>query len=130
MAERKGFALAEQIEELLLQSVPQDVILHDATDEANNGTPYAPDKTVMLTFEITGTSTSRTVVFETAGPSGVFVSQQCMRVSDNAFAAQTTDGNDTAPESWTVVVSAGWTFRARISEVGGGNVSIKGKAAG
>jgi hypothetical protein len=130
MAEKKGFALAEQIEELLLQSVPQDVILHEATDEASNGTSYTPDKTVMLTFEITGTSTSRTVVFEMAGPSGIFVSQQCMRVSDNSLVVQTTSGSDTAPESWMVVIPAGWTFRVRISAIGGGNCSISGKAAG
>jgi hypothetical protein len=128
MAERRGFALAEQIEELLLQSVPQDVILHDATDEADNGIPYTPSKAVMLTFEITGTSTGRTIVFEMAGPSGVFVSQQCMRVSDNAFAAQTTGGNDTTPESWMVMVPAGWSFRARISAISDGNISISGKA--
>ncbi|CAM3297483.1 MULTISPECIES: hypothetical protein [Paenibacillus] len=109
-----------------------DVTLQNAASAAGNGTPFAPqDGNYTLTFEITGTSTSRTVMFELAGPSGQYMPVTAFSVTDpTKFGQQTTGGSNTAPESWQVEVPAGYSFRARISAVAGGNVSIKGKAVG
>lgn len=110
----------------------QSVTLQNNATAAGNGTEFVPnDSNVTLTFEIVGTSTSRTVVFEIAGPSGVYGPHAAFNVSDpTKFGPQTTGGSNTAPESWQVGVPAGYKFRARISAVAGGNVTIKGKAVG
>jgi hypothetical protein len=109
---------------------PIDVTLQDTATATGNGTPYKPSRgTETLTFAITGTSTSRTVIFEMADPSGVYVACYAFNVMDpTKFGTQTTGGNNTAPESWLVDVPTGYSFRARISAVAGGNVMIKGKA--
>lgn len=108
----------------------QDVILQNVATAAGNGTTFAPtDSNYTLTFEIVGTSTSRTVVFELAGPSGQYMPITAFSVTDpTKFGQQTTGGSNSAPESWQVVVPAGYTFRTRISAVTGGNVTVKGKA--
>jgi hypothetical protein len=106
----------------------ENVTLQSAATTTGNGTPYTPTKSMALTFEITGTSSSRTIIFEIAGPSGVYVAQQALRVTDNSLASQTTNGTNAAPENWLVSVPLGWSFRARISAIAGGNVSIGGKA--
>lgn len=108
----------------------QTVTLQNAATAAGNGTPFAPeDGNYTLTFEITGTSTSRTVLFELAGPSGQYIPVTAFSVTDpTKFGPQTTGGSNTAPESWQVEVPAGYSFRARIGSVTGGNVTVKGKA--
>lgn len=107
-----------------------DVTLQNSASAAGNGTPFAPvDSNYTLTFEIIGTSTSRTVMFELAGPSGQYIPVTAFSVTDPIkFGPQTTGGSNTAPESWQVVVPAGYSFRTRIAEVTGGNVTVKGKA--
>lgn len=113
-----------------IQPDAQDVILQNAATIAGNGTPFAPtNSNYTLTFEIVGTSTSRTVLFELAGPSGRYMPITAFSVTDpTKFNIQTTGGSDSSPESWQVVIPAGYTFRTRISAVAGGNVMIKGKA--
>lgn len=110
--------------------VKNSPILQNAATVAGNGTIFYPaSSNATLTFEITGTSTSRTIVFEMAGISGVYRPVTAFNVLDpSIMATQTTGGTDAAPESWQVDVPYGWTFRARISAVSGGNVSVKGKA--
>ncbi|MBO2943564.1 hypothetical protein JJQ72_06180 [Paenibacillus sp. F411] len=110
----------------------QTVTLQNNATAAGNGTPFAPENSNhTLTFEITGTSTSRTVLFEIAGPSGVYTPHTAFNVTDpTKFGTQTTGGSNTAPESWQVEVPAGYSFRARIGAVAGGNVAVKGKAVG
>lgn len=107
-----------------------DVTLQNAASAAGNGTPFSPnDGNYTLTFEITGTSTNRTVMFELAGPSGQYIPVTAFSVTDpTKFAQQTSSGSNTAPESWQVAVPAGYSFRARIGAVSAGNVTIKGKA--
>lgn len=108
----------------------QSVTLQNNATAAGNGTPFAPeDGNYTLTFEINGTSTSRTVLFELAGPSGQYMPVTAFSVTDpTKFGPQTTGGSNTAPESWQVEVPAGYSFRARVSAVAGGNVTVKGKA--
>lgn len=109
---------------------PIDFTLQNAVTAAGNGTPYKPSRgTETLTFAITGTNTSRTVIFEMADPSGVYVACTAFNIMDpTKFGTQTTGGNNTTPESWLVDVPTGYSFRARVSAVSGGNVTIKGKA--
>ncbi|WP_338842034.1 hypothetical protein [Paenibacillus glucanolyticus] len=113
-----------------IKAAAETVTLQNAATAAGNGTPFAPeDGNYTLTFEITGTSTSRTVLFELAGPSGQYMPVTTFSVTDpTKFGPQTTGGNNTAPESWQVEVPAGYSFRCRISAVTGGNVTVKGKA--
>jgi len=101
-----------------------DVTLQDAATTAGNGTPFTVGAYKTLTIEINGTSTSRTVVFEGASTSGTYYPIQGVKLSDLSMATQTT-GNG---EVWTFEVTGLNTFRARISAVGGGSVTIKGKA--
>jgi len=109
---------------------PIDVTLQDAVTAAGAGTAYKPSRgNETLTFAITGTSTIRTVIFELADPSGVYVPCTAFNIMDpTKFGTQTTGGNNTLPESWLVDVPIGYSFRARVSAVSGGNVTIKGKA--
>lgn len=107
-----------------------DVTLQNAVTAIGNGTKFSPtDGNYILTFEIVGTSTSRTVAFEIAGPSGTYVPCTGFNVTDpKRFSTETTGGNNTVPESWQVEVPAGYSFRTRVSAVAGGNVTVKGKA--
>jgi len=113
-----------------VRNFPQDVTLQDAASNDNNGAPFSPTNgNCVLTFEITGTSTSRTVFFELAGPSGKYMPVTAFSVTDaTKFDSQCTGGSNSAPESWQVEVPAGYSFRTRIGAVKGGNVTIKGKA--
>jgi len=113
-----------------IKSDAADVTLQNAASAAGNGTPFAPvDGNYTLTFEITGTSTSRTIMFELAGPSGQYIPVTAFSVTDPIkFGPQTSGGSNTEPESWQVVVPAGYSFRTRIGAVSGGYVTVKGKA--
>lgn len=110
-------------------AVISDVTLQSAAVANGNGTPYTPVGNADLAFEITGTSTSRTIVFEMAGPANVYAACMAYGVNDLGVAAtQTTLGSTIAPQSWQVSIPVGWKFRARITAVGGGNITISGKA--
>lgn len=109
----------------------EDVILHNAATSLGNGTAYTPAKSenVTLTFEITGTNTARTLLFECAGLSGVFKPCTCFNVADpTKFGTSTTEGNDASPDSWQVDIPFGWSFRVRSTSFTGGNLTVKGKA--
>lgn len=110
-------------------SLIEDVLLQQNATQPGDGALYTPTKgNVNLSFEITGTSESRKVIFEIAGPSGVFATCVAFSVVDPAkMATQTIKGSDEAPESWQVDVPVGWTFRARVDQVDSGSVKIIGK---
>lgn len=110
-------------------SLPNQVTLQSNCTTAINGTTVTPPVDATITFEISGTSTSRTTVFEVAGPSGTFVSAPGYKFGDTTFtpATSTTGGTTTTPETWSVDVPANYTFRARQSAVpAGGYVNISG----
>jgi hypothetical protein len=102
----------------------ESVTLQDDARAAGNGTAFSVGGYSVLTFEISGTSTSRTIIFEGAGASGIFQAIQAVKLSDFSLATQTT-GNS---ELWQVDVEGLHQFRARVSAVAGGGVTIKGRA--
>lgn len=111
--------------------IAEHVLQNNATAAGNGNTYEAVGANKTLTLEITGTSTSRTVAFEMAGPAGVFLPQTVFNVNDpTKFGPQTTGGSTTVPESWQVDVPAGYKFRAVVKAVAGGNVQIKCWAVG
>ncbi|MFS8601182.1 hypothetical protein LRO89_01025 [Priestia megaterium] len=104
--------------------------MQNAATAPGNGTTFtAKNGNATLSFEITGTSTSRTILFQIAGPSGVYVPITVYSVNDpSKMVQQTTGGSNDVPEHWLVQVPDGWTFRTKITSVTGGNVSILGRA--
>lgn len=101
----------------------QNMTLQNAT-VAGNGTVFTVGSTKTLTISISGTSTSRTVVFEASDVDGNFTPFQGVRLSDLEMGVQTTGTN----EKWQFEVTGITSFRARISAVAGGNVVVKGTA--
>lgn len=109
------------------------VTLQSAQTLADNGTPYTATVPATLIFTITGTSTTRTIVFESAGPDGVYKPHYCYKEGDltNTPVTFTTEGNTTKPISYKTEIPANHTFRARISIAPlSGNISISGYLVG
>ena len=100
------------------------VTLQDAATAVSNGTNFAVSTNKTITVEITGTSTSRTVIFEGSSVGGSFFRIQGARLSDLVIDSQTTGSG----EVWQFEVTGLVNFRARISAIAGGNVSVKGRA--
>ena len=114
-------------------SLPNDVMLQSNCTTAINGSTVTPPVDAAITFEISGTSTSRTTVFEVVGPSGTYVSAPGYKFGDTTFtpATSTTGGTTIVPETWTVDIPAGYTFRTRQSTAPvGGYVNISGSWRG
>ena len=113
-------------------SLAKVIKLQENAVATGNGTPYTPESPMTLTFVITGTSTSRTIVFEIADPiSGVFQNLAlATKLGDISYTPQlqTIGGTTILPESWEVDIPANYSFRARISAVAGGDVDISGWA--
>lgn len=111
-------------------SLTNQVTLQSNATGTGNGTAHTALTDETLTFTITGTSTSRTIVFELADPvAGVFQNLAlATKIGDTTYTPQlsTTGGSTALPESWQVDIPAGFSFRAGISAVAGGNVNISG----
>lgn len=113
-----------------LVNTPTAVILQVNAVATGNGTVYTPTSPETLTFEISGTSTSRTINFEIAGPKGVYQAHSAFLLGDTTYTAvtSTTGGDDTTPKTYEVDIPANYSFRARVSAVAGGDVDIAGWA--
>jgi len=101
-----------------------DVLLQDAVSATGNGTPFVVGAYKTLTLEITGTATSNTVIFEGSSSSGAWYPIQGVKLQDLSLASQTSGKG----EVWQFDVTGLVAFRARISAVVGGNLSVKGRA--
>jgi hypothetical protein len=105
-----------------------DHTFQDAIAAAGDGTALEVTSSTKsyktITLEITGTSTSRTVVFEGSSASGAWYPIQGVKLSNLAMGTQTTGNN----EVWQFEVTGLASFRTRVSAVAGGNVTVKGKA--
>jgi len=113
-------------------SVIKQHTFQNAAIETGNGTELAItfnyDDSITLVFEITGTSDSRTVVFEGAGISGNYVACLCTNVTSGATASQTTASG----EIYRVNLTGLSKFRTRLSAIAGegANISVKGTLVG
>ena len=76
-----------------------------------------------LTVEIWGTSTSRTIEFKAAGPSGAYRQLAGVRLADLVVASSTTDTG----ELWQFDVTGLASVVIAITAIEGGNVSIAGR---
>lgn len=108
----------------LTTSLVQDVTLQNAATATGNGTALDVKGLKTLTVEVSGTSTSRTVIFEGASVSGTYYPITGVKLSDYTSATQTTGTG----EVWQFDITGLVNVRARVSAVAGGNVSVKGKA--
>lgn len=107
------------------KKVKDEIILQNAIVASGNGTAiYMGDSDTFKITGISGTSTSRTIIFEVSNAQdGVFSLIQGVRLSDLSMATQTTNLN----EIWQLDGLAGLWFRARVSTISGGNLTIKGR---
>jgi len=99
--------------------------LQNAVSTTANGTAIYMDgyDTFKIT-EISGTSTSRTIIFEICGiEDGTYSTIQGVKLSNYTLATQTISNN----EVWQIDGLKGLWFRCRISAITGGNVTVKGK---
>lgn len=104
---------------------PTVVTLQNAATAIGNGTVFTVGNHTTLTIEISGTATSSTVIFEGSGASNNFIPIQGVNLSDLSMDSQTTGKN----EIWSFDLTGLNSFRARISSISGGGLSIAGKAS-
>lgn len=102
----------------------QDITLQNGATATGIGTSFNVGYFKTLNIKITGTNTSRTIVFEAAGFDNVFEPIQGVRPKDYIMDSKTTENN----ESWQFDVTGFSSFRTRIEAIAGGNVTIKGRA--
>lgn len=98
--------------------------LQNAASATGNGSVYTNSGgSKKVTVELKGTSTSRTWVFEMAGPSGTYVAAKGFNVNTWDTAISSNGGSNAAPESWEFTVPPGWSLRTRLSAIAGGNAT-------
>ena len=102
----------------------EEVTFHNAATVAAQGTALTVGGHKTLTVEITGTSTSRTIAFQGAGPSGTYRAIAGVRLADLAVAT-TTSVSDAI---WQFDVTGLVTVIMNLTEVSGGNVTVRGRA--
>lgn len=107
-----------------VQSKTADFTFQNAVTSPSNGSEFTVGAYKDLTIEITGTSTSRTILFEAAGASGEYRAIIGVRNSDFNMGTQTTGNN----ESWTFSITGQKQIRIRVPSVTGGKLTIKGTA--
>jgi hypothetical protein len=99
-------------------------IFQDAVTETGNGSAYVVKGAgSIITLQITGTSTSRTIIFEGSVDGVNYVLLTCINLSTLDYNTQTT-GKD---ELWQVDISGIHLFRTRVSAIGGGNITVVGR---
>ena len=108
------------------------IVLHNAATAAEDGTVIDVSEASTVYIEIYGTSTSKTVLFQAAGQSGIFqaikgAKNSCLDPENVTYATQSTTDTHTTSEWWEFDVSAFEEFKARLDSIGNGNCSIKGR---
>lgn len=98
--------------------------LHNKETVPANGSEFIIGDYKSITLEISGTSTSRTLVFEACGPLGVWYPIMGVKPSDYTYTTQTTENNELRQFDVTGLVK----FRVRAQAVAGGNVTVTAKA--
>ena len=105
-------------------SLAKDVIFHDASTVASDGTVMVVEGFKTLTIEIYGTSTSRTVAFIGRGVSGADRAIMGVKLSDFSTAISTTGTG----ELWQFDITGLMSVLMDLQVVVGGNVTVKGRA--
>ena len=107
------------------RNVGGETILQNSVLVTGNGiSTYMGGADTFKITEISGTSTSRTIVFEVSNAeNGTYTLVQGVNLADLSMASQTSNNG----EIWQIDGLAGLWFRTRISAVAGGNVTVKGK---
>ena len=107
------------------KNVGGEAVLQNSALVIGNGVAiYMGGADTFKITEISGTSTTRTIVFEVSNAeSGTYTPVQGVNLADLSLASQTSNNG----EIWQIDGLAGLWFRARVSAVAGGNVTVKGK---
>lgn len=100
------------------------ITFQDAITATGTGTTFVVNGNKTITLEISGTSTSRTIQFQASGPSGTFYPISGVNLSDMSVSSATTGTG----ALWQFDVTGVESFRANVTGIAGGNVTIKGKA--
>jgi 5,10-methylenetetrahydrofolate reductase len=96
----------------------------DSVTSAGNGTDLKIINTDKVVIEVTGTSTSRTILFQGLMPSGAYIPVYGLSCTDYTTRATQT----TAEDCWEFNTTGILALRVRVDAVSGGNVIIKGIA--
>ena len=102
----------------------RDVVLQDATQSSNVGEPFTVGSFKTLTQRISGTSTSRTILYEFTMDGENWEPLQGVRVKDYNMSNEVTTTNET----WKFEIEGLYQIRANVTAISGGNISSKGKA--
>ncbi|PFJ03215.1 hypothetical protein [Priestia megaterium] len=102
----------------------KDVILQEAAETSNDGEPFNVGSFRTITQRISGTATNRTIIFEFSMDGQNWEECTGMRLNGMEMSSQVTGNNET----WSFEVPGIYQFRARVAEVIGGNVTVKGTA--
>jgi hypothetical protein len=98
----------------------------DASTVAGDGVTFSVEGYKILTIQIMGTSTSRSIVFQAKGAASDAIWDSIMGVNLTTFAAAVnTTGNR---EFWQFDVTGLKEIKIRVNSVAGGYVTIKGRA--
>lgn len=100
------------------------VALQDNASAIGVGNPFAVGAYKAITVEISGNSTSRTIVFQGMGPSSTPINIMGTKLNDNSSAFQTTGTG----ELWRFNVTGLTLFQANVTAIAGGTVSVSGTA--
>lgn len=99
------------------------VILQNNVIIPSNGITFTVNSFDKATIFITGTSTSRTIVFEGSDSEGNWYPALFAKIPDLTMSSQTTGNN----EVWSIDLTDWFAIRARVSAVAGGNVRVTAK---
>lgn len=99
------------------------VLLQNNVTVPSNGIETIINSNDKATIFISGTSTSRTIIFEGKDNDGNWYSASAIKLSDATRANQTTGNN----EAWSLDLSNWVSFRIRVSAVAGGYVRVTAK---
>lgn len=102
-----------------------NMTFHDTITTTGNGLEYnidIKDKNEVLTIYTSGTSSSRTIVFEHSQDKVTWLPIVLVNLGTLATATQTTG----IGESWQLQTTGLMYFRTRVSVIAGGNLTVKG----
>lgn len=107
----------------------EPVVLQNVAITTGLGTLLTIGDYKTLVIEISGTSTSKTVLFQACGQSGVMQSIQGIHkltFADGVIASQSATDTHVTPEIWEFDVAGLYQFQTKLSAIANGNCTIEG----